>query len=32
MFQLASGGEWLSWVGSSAAKRRKARAVVVNRL
>ena len=32
MFQLASGGEWLSWVGSSAAKRREARAVVVNRL
>ena len=32
MFRLASGGEWLSWVGASATKRRDARAVVVNRL
>ena len=32
MLRLASGGEWLSWVGTSATKRCDARAVVVNRL
>ena len=30
MFQLASGGEWLSWIGPAAAKRCEARAVAVN--